>query len=162
MKGDSVMQSYLLEFKKTGDAIIDDYRNPSHHDSAVAYIADVTEDIKDLPQKGFSRIYYAVTGNNQSLFKIEIENRGYVYFEPIGEIFIHFTATVQAEILSGILLACSYIEDTVHSNDETAPPEYFESEFLRKYALRELDIDGEDYEYEKYKKIIIDYLNKEE
>lgn len=155
------MKPYLLEFNKTGDTIIDDYRNPSHHNSAVAYIADMTDAIINQPQKGFSRIYYVVTGNNQSLFKIEIDNRGYVYFEPIGEIFIHFTATVQTEILSGILLACSYIEDTVHDNNETAPTEYFESEFLRKYTLRELDIDGEDYKYEKYKKIIADHTNKE-
>lgn len=156
------MKSYLLEFKNTGDEVIDRYRRGTYTESSTAYIIDVTEDIKDLPNKGFSRIYYAVIGHNKSVFKIEIDNRGYVYFEPVGEIFIHFLATVQTEIISGALLACSYIEDTVRDNDETAPPEYFESEFLRKYTLRELDTDAEDYEYEKFKKIIIDYLNKEE
>lgn len=153
------MKSYLLKFKKTGDAVIDDYRNPSHLYSSIAYIVDATVASKDQPQKGFSRIYYAVTGNNKSLFKIEIDNRGYLYFEPVGEIFIHFTATVQTEILSGILLACSYIEDDIYHNEETAPSDYFESEFLRKYTLRELNI--EDHEYEKYQKIITDYINKE-
>lgn len=149
------MRPYLLEFKDTGDDIVDKYRKAADgYVSASAYILDVTDITRDRLTEDFKRVYIAVVGNNKSVFKIEIDNRGFLFFENIGDVGIHFLATVQTEILSGILLACSYIEDIERQNQETAPEEYFQSAFLNKYLLRKLDIDGEDYAYTEFQNVI--------